>query len=34
MPVFQTLPQNTVGVDFVVGDIHGCFTQLRKENLT
>src|SRR5689334_9938755 len=24
-------PRNDSGRDFVVGDIHGCFTQLRKE---
>lgn len=26
--VFVTLPENTVGTDYVVGDIHGCFYQL------
>lgn len=26
----QTLPRNTEGRDFVVGDIHGCFSLLKK----
>jgi serine/threonine protein phosphatase 1 len=29
MSFFLRLPMNTAGRDFVVGDIHGCFDQLR-----
>ncbi|WP_293763390.1 metallophosphoesterase [uncultured Aquitalea sp.] len=28
--LFASLPANTQGRDFVVGDVHGCFTELRQ----
>lgn len=31
MNLFQTFERNTVGSDFVVGDIHGCFSKLEEQ---
>ena len=29
--IIQTFDENTLGLDYVIGDIHGCFSRLEEE---